>query len=709
MARIQLTILQLSQWLKEVPEKDENKSSAVPDQAEDWMLPSQEFVAPSSSFMFAPGVERTSIMHYLPSRLLVDKLMTHYWHAVHVIARTVHRPSFERQYLRFWDDVAAAMEPRASFQAVVFAALLSSVISMSEDHVYHEFGVNKQSLVENFRQGTESALSRANLLRTSKLETLQAFVMYLVSSIPLSPFHRHNLPVTFTTTGRSYQAYNTSQIPLCRSEVSRAHSALMGTCIRLAECMGLHRDPSAYSSSPIECQVRRLIWHQICFLDIRTCEATGPRPQIRPDDYDTQLPTNIDDIDLDRAENGEGGVEVKDRPYFTDMTITRMRFECYEMHRILWVERPKIGVKKKDGERSVTLTSLLSRIQSFRAEMERTYLPMLSKSVPLHAIASKHYGIGSDRLYIHILQRFISSDKHAMPERLRQITMGACVRILEHSMSIEQEPALNVWTWYTGALHQFHAALLLLNEMYISDIDPALEQRIWACLDYTFELPVGGSGVVKTRVILKDLIEKLDIYANLRRWRAPKDMPQAGRRLHAPGHQPPQAEEPEVKKTNGRGVSLQSTSSSNYSGSYASNENSTGQSVAYPHQPQYYPPPLPVRPVHPPSHTIAFPGAMPHTDWGTFDASAVDSTFQAIPTSTMPVTAVQATVYMHPTPSSDTNSNHSQGQSSRLASSELSSSSITTPAAVNNPPDPLRDIDWVRGHVFYALVTAQSN
>jgi hypothetical protein len=149
------------------------------------MLPSQEFVAPSSSFMFAPGVERTSIMHYLPSRLLVDKLITHYWQAVHVIARTVHRPSFERQYSRFWEDVAAGMEPRTSFQAVVFAALLSSVISMSGGHVYHEFGVNKQSLVENFRQGTESALSRANLLRTSKLETLQAFVMYLVGFTPL--------------------------------------------------------------------------------------------------------------------------------------------------------------------------------------------------------------------------------------------------------------------------------------------------------------------------------------------------------------------------------------------------------------------------------------------------------------------------------------------------------------------------------------------
>jgi hypothetical protein len=52
---------------------------------------------------------------------------------------------------------------------------------MPEHRLLSEFGVDKHSLVDNFRQGTESALARANFLRTTKLETLQAFVMYLVS------------------------------------------------------------------------------------------------------------------------------------------------------------------------------------------------------------------------------------------------------------------------------------------------------------------------------------------------------------------------------------------------------------------------------------------------------------------------------------------------------------------------------------------------
>jgi hypothetical protein len=51
---------------------------------------------------------------------------------------------------------------------------------MSGDQVLGEFGVDKHGLVDNFREATEAALSRANLLQTTRLETLQAFVMYLV-------------------------------------------------------------------------------------------------------------------------------------------------------------------------------------------------------------------------------------------------------------------------------------------------------------------------------------------------------------------------------------------------------------------------------------------------------------------------------------------------------------------------------------------------
>lgn len=185
--------LQLWQALKELPERENQDPASFSSGFAECMMPSDDYVAPSSSFLFTPGAERTTLMSYLPAKVMVDKLITHYWQAVHVVARTVHRPSFEQHYDKFWKSVASGIEPRNSFQAMVFAVLLSSAVSMSNQKVLAEFGVGKQELVHNFREATEAALSRANLLSTTKLETLQAFVMYLVSP------HDPSTPVTLCT------------------------------------------------------------------------------------------------------------------------------------------------------------------------------------------------------------------------------------------------------------------------------------------------------------------------------------------------------------------------------------------------------------------------------------------------------------------------------------------------------------------------------
>ncbi len=228
--------------------------------------PGPDYIAPASSFFFPGTNMNTTLLDYLPSKNAADQLIAQYFSAVHCIAKIVHRPTFEAQYAVFWNLIASGNEPMPSQQAIIFAAMFSAAISLSEEEVSRQFGTMKSALVDSLRSGTEMALSKANFLRTTKTDTMQAFVMYL--------------------------------IPLIRAEVSRAHSALVGTAIRLAECMGLHRDGSFYAMSAVDVHVRRMIWHQLCFLDMRTCEATGPRPQIRKDDYDTRPPLNVADADL---------------------------------------------------------------------------------------------------------------------------------------------------------------------------------------------------------------------------------------------------------------------------------------------------------------------------------------------------------------------------------------------------------------------------
>jgi hypothetical protein len=122
----------------------------------------------------------------LPSKNVADSLLNHYWIAVHPVARVLHRPTFERQWASFWQQVHGGVEPLASLQALVMATLMSATISLSDQAISMQLGVPKLQLLRSFQQGAESALCRANFLRTTKLQTLQALVMYLVSATMLN-------------------------------------------------------------------------------------------------------------------------------------------------------------------------------------------------------------------------------------------------------------------------------------------------------------------------------------------------------------------------------------------------------------------------------------------------------------------------------------------------------------------------------------------
>lgn len=162
-----------------------------------FLAPGPHYIAPSSSFLFSSGQTTVSLIDFLPSKVISDRLLNQYWACVHPLCRVVHRPSFLRRYSFFWEEIQTGLEPAGSLQAIVFAALFSAVVSMSEDSILMEFGANRKDLVDNFQMGTETALARANVIRTTKIETLQALVMYMVSTLPKSQRVMNDINMVF--------------------------------------------------------------------------------------------------------------------------------------------------------------------------------------------------------------------------------------------------------------------------------------------------------------------------------------------------------------------------------------------------------------------------------------------------------------------------------------------------------------------------------
>jgi hypothetical protein len=148
-----------------------------------FLQPGPSFITPCSDMLLGSSMSDATLFDLLPMRAAADKLVQRYWDACHPVARILHRQTFEKKYEILWDSVSQGTEPPPSIQAIIFATLFTAVVSMRTPEVMHHFGVDRQGLIERYQIGTETALGKAHFLRTSKTETLQAFVMYLVSSL----------------------------------------------------------------------------------------------------------------------------------------------------------------------------------------------------------------------------------------------------------------------------------------------------------------------------------------------------------------------------------------------------------------------------------------------------------------------------------------------------------------------------------------------
>lgn len=147
-----------------------------------YLQPGPTYIPPSSSMYFSGGNMGQSLMDFLPAEKAADYLVEQYRQAVHPVAKIVHWASFRKRYDSFWAEIRSGIEPVGSLQALVFSVMFCGVVAMSEQDIMQHFAATKKELIDNFQQGAETALGRAQFLRTTKLETMQAFVMYMVGS-----------------------------------------------------------------------------------------------------------------------------------------------------------------------------------------------------------------------------------------------------------------------------------------------------------------------------------------------------------------------------------------------------------------------------------------------------------------------------------------------------------------------------------------------
>lgn len=143
--------------------------------------------------------------------------------------------------------------------------------------------------------------------------------------------------------------------------------------------------------------------------------------------------------------------------------------------------------------------------------------------IPIQKTAKIIKALLLSRLHVMVLHRYHNGLTSRMPERLRNILLASGCLVLETSVAFETLPECRNWAWYSGAFQQYHAAFLLLMEVYIYPHRQEAD-RIWTCLDYVFECQPNEPRNIKAKRILAELQQKTAIYQSMRGMRAPLTM-----------------------------------------------------------------------------------------------------------------------------------------------------------------------------------------
>lgn len=443
--------------------------------------PDPDFIAPS---LFSHTLQVNQDIHkFLCSLNLADRIMENYWECVHPVACIVHRPSFQERYDVFWHNVSRGVKDTPeSTQALVYAALFAGVVSMDAETVREELGGEREEWVDTLEKATAFSLSRAHVIRTEKPETIQAFVMYL--------------------------------IPMCRDIISRTLATLVASAIDLARGMGLNKDGTYYGYDAVVTQVHRMIWHQLCFLDIRVCEAQSPRARIRKDDFNTQFPLNVDDSELEKSD-----IPKESSERWTGMTPTNARMECNERIREIYAARQR--ARQGNDSDSAYIKKMLEMIYEFRQYMEKKYYPMIDDRIPIQHYTRLVIDLHCRRMHAMVLHEYhMSTARGRMPEQWSRTVIMSGLETMEIAKEIETSCFLRRWRWYAGALQQHNYATLMLIEVFaFPGADYAM--RAWESLDWIFQVPSCVPHTHKARWVMEGAVGVMKEYLKARKLRCP--------------------------------------------------------------------------------------------------------------------------------------------------------------------------------------------
>ncbi|KAJ4249475.1 hypothetical protein NW762_012332 [Fusarium torreyae] len=212
---------------------------------------------------------REELLSRLPDRNVADRLLSRYFASMSPSQHIVHRPTFTKQYAKFWQDPnGTSLHWIAQlFMMLSLGVFFNQFINLSE--VEGDSPLPTQDRIRHYKACAGWALVWGKYTQPSPA-TLPAFLLYVESHFLFNRAAQMNCYV------------------------------LSGVCIRLMLKMGLHRDPSKLANiSPFEGEMRRRMWNMAIQVELLVSFHMGLPSMLQGIETDTAVPRNLHDDDFD--------------------------------------------------------------------------------------------------------------------------------------------------------------------------------------------------------------------------------------------------------------------------------------------------------------------------------------------------------------------------------------------------------------------------
>lgn len=254
---------------------------------------------------------------------------------------------------------------------------------------------------------------------------------------------------------------------------------MTGLAIRMGQALGLHRDGSHFEHlTPYEIEMRRRVWWALCALDLRASEDQGTDYTIAQGSFDTKLPLNINDADIDPKTTKMP----KGREGLTDMTFPLIWYEINE------VSRQMMAQSAKDGAQGIEEQSRL--LNQIYQKLDRGYLQYSVESGNIRywvGVIIARLVMAKMTLFIYLPILFSSPNEH-FSGNIKTKLLVAAIEIAEYNHALNTEQRCRHWRWAYQTYTHWYSIVYLLIEISRRPWSPIVE-RAWLALHSQWLIP----------------------------------------------------------------------------------------------------------------------------------------------------------------------------------------------------------------------------